>query len=183
MNTNNKSRWLGAIIILLLLINAATIIFLLIGKNKHHLPPPQNGGAFGFLVNELALDANQKNEYQKLRDQHRNIVEGLRMQLKNNKDSLFDLLKKSDVTDENVHQKLDSIASINRKIDEITFAHFKQVRTICNIQQQMKFDEVIAQAMEIQAPKQEPSHHHPLPNGYRLPREGQREDGPPPQHD
>ena len=158
MNTNNKSRWLGAIIILLLLINAATIIFLLIGKNKHHLPPP-NGGAFGFLVKELALDANQKNQYQKLRDQHRNSVEGLRTQLKNTKDSLFDLLKKSNVTDVNVHQKLDFIASLNSKIDEITFSHFKQVRAICNPQQQLKFDEVIAQAMQIQAPKQQPSHH------------------------
>jgi Spy/CpxP family protein refolding chaperone len=182
MNTNNKSRWFGAIIILLLLINAATIIFLLIGKNKHHLPPPQNGGAFGFLVKELALDSNQKNEYQKLRDQHRNSVEGLRTQLKNNKDSLFNLLKKSNVTDENVHPKLDSIASLNRKIDEITFIHFKQVRAICNPQQQMKFDEVIAQAMQIQAPKQEPSHHSPPPNKDRLPREEEPEDGPPPPH-
>ena len=182
MNTNNKSRWFGAIIILLLLINAATIIFLFIGKNKHHLPPPQNGGAFAFLVKELALDSNQKNEYQKLRDQHGNSVEGLRMQLKNNKDSLFDLLKVSSVADANVHQKLDSIASLNRKIDEITFSHFKQVRAICNPQQQIKFDEVIAQAMQMQAPKQEHPHRRPPPNGEKPPREDDPEDGPPPHH-
>lgn len=182
MNTNNKSRWFGAIIILLLLINAATIVFLFIGKNKHHLPPPQNGGAFAFLVKELALDSNQKNEYQKLRDQHRNSVEGLRMQLKSNKDSLFDLLKVSSVADANVHQKLDSIASLNRKIDEITFSHFKQVRAICNPQQQIKFDEVIAQAMQMQAPKQEHPHHRPPPNGEKPPREDDPEDGPPPHH-
>ncbi len=179
MNTNNKSRWFGAIIILLLLINAATIFFLFIGNNKHHLPPPQNGGAFAFLVKELALDSNQKNEYQKLRDRHRISVEGLRMQLKNDKDSLFNLLKFSNVTDVNVHQKLDSIAFLNRKIDEITFSHFKQVRAICNPQQQIKFDEVIAQAMQMQAPKQENPHHRPPPNGDRPPRGDEPEDGPP----
>lgn len=182
MNTNYKSRWFGAIIILLFLINAATIIFLLIGKNKHHLPPQQNGGAFGFLVKELALDSNQKKEYQKLRDQHRNSVEGLLMQLKNNKDSLFDLLKISNVADSNVHQKLDSIASLNRKIDEITFSHFKQIRAICNPQQQIKFDEVISEAMRMQAPRQRHPHHPPSTNGEKPPRDDEPEDGPPPHH-
>ena len=176
MNSNNKSRWLGVIIILLLLINAATIVFLLVGKNRHH--PPQNGGAFAFLVKELNLDSNQKNEYKKLRDQHRNSVDELRLQLKHNKDSLFDLLKISDVADANVNRKLDSIALLNRKIDEITFSHFKQVRAICNAQQQEKFDEVIAQAMQMQAPKEQHPPHHP-PDGYRPPREDEPEDGPP----
>ncbi len=179
MNTNSKSRWFGAIIILLLLINAATIVFLFIGKNKHHLTPPQNGGAFAFLVKELGLDTDQKNEYQKLRDQHRNSVEGLRMQLKKNKDSLFDLLKVSSVADANFHQKLDSIASLNRKIDEITFYHFKQVRAICKPRQQIKFDEIISQAMQMQASREQHSHHRPPPNGDKPPIDDESEDRPP----
>ncbi|MFY7963651.1 MAG: hypothetical protein ACOVO1_02035 [Chitinophagaceae bacterium] len=69
------------------------------------------------------------------------------------------------------------MASINKKIDEITFAHFKEVRAICNAQHKKKFDEIIVKALKMQARKG--SRHRPPPmEEGRPPREEMENDGP-----
>jgi Spy/CpxP family protein refolding chaperone len=179
MNTNNKSKLFSIIIIALLLINTVAVSFLLLKKDKHRLPPPhpqQQGGAFNFLVKELKLDSSQIQQYQALRENHKNSADSIRQQKRKLKDSLFQLLKQHISSDVAVQQQLNAIAQNERYLDEITFNHFKQVRAICNAQQQTKFDEVIATAMRMQAPqRQHPLHH---PNSGRPPRGEEPDDRP-----
>jgi hypothetical protein len=169
MNTNNKTKLFSIIIIALLIINTIAVSFLLLNKDKHHLPPPQQqGGAFHFLVTELKLDSSQIKQYQLLRDKHKNCTDSIRKETRDLKDSLFHLLKQHHSSDIVVQQQLDAIAQNERNLDEITFKHFKQLRAMCNAQQQEKFDEVIALAMRMQAPPQQHPPHHP--NDGRPPR-------------
>jgi len=181
MNANNKSRFFSIIIVLLLLINTGAITFLLLKKRQNNLPsiPPPPGDAFNFLVRELKLNPSQISNYHTLKENHHELVELLRDKLKNNKDSLFQLLKSNNIGDISVQVKLDSIASINKQIDEITFNHLKQVRSLCNINQQQKFDKIIAQAMHIQA-QGKPPHFPPKNEEEQREANENEEDLPPP---
>jgi Spy/CpxP family protein refolding chaperone len=178
MNFTNKNKIFSTVIILLLIINTATVTFLLLKKDRH-LPPPhqQMGNAFEFLVKELNMDSSQKNQYQLLKVKHKEAVDIYREQLKSTKNSLFKLLENAGVMDTSVQKYLNAVALINRQIDEITFSHFKQVRTICNPDQQKKFDKVIIRALEMQSPKG--LHRPPSKDEDRPPRDEQDPNHPP----
>ena len=167
MITNNKSKFFNILIVVLLLLNTVTVCFLLLRNDKHkHQPPHQQGGAFNFLVKELKLDSSQIKQYQSLRDNHKNKVDSIKEEIRDSKDSLFNLLKINNSNDSNVQQKLSIIALHERNLNTLTFNHFKLLRNICNTQQQIKFDEVIATAIKMSAPQhQEPPPHHHLKNG------------------
>lgn len=166
MNTNIKSKLFSSTIILLLLVNTAAIAFMLLNKNKktkHPAPIEQQGNAFVFLVKELKLDSNQIQQYTTLLNAHRASADSIKIIKRQAKESLFSLLKTSNETDANVQLQLNNIAQLERSFDEITFAHFKKVRALCNTQQQAKFDEVIATAMKMQAPQHRPPPHDRRP--------------------
>lgn len=172
MNTNIKSKLFGITIILLLLVNTAVVTFMLLSRNKKMKPPlqpQQKGSAFLFLVNELKLDSNQVALYSALRDAHKTSADSINILKREAKDALFNLLKTNNVNDSNVQQQLSAISQIEKSLDEITFSHFKAVRTLCSVQQQTKFDEVIATALRMQAPR----HHRPPPHDRRPPQEGE----------
>lgn len=157
-----KNKIFNVVILLLLLINTGIVTFLLLNKKKQQtqLPHPQQGGAFRFLVKELKLDSVQIKNYEVLRDKHKNSVDSIKNATRELKDSLFNLIKTNSSSDEIVQQKLNKIAAAQKEIDAITFNHFKQVRLICNVTQQQKFDEIIAQALKMTAPQM---HHRPPP--------------------
>lgn len=150
------------------------------------MPPQQKSGAYGFLRKELQLDSAQIQQYQLLRDNHKKCADSIRQETIVLKDSLFQLLKQHISSDIAVQKHLTAIAQNERNLDELTFNHFKRVRAICNEQQQVKFDEVIATAIKMQAPQQHAPQH---PNDGRPPRdeepEGKPEDDnrPPPPKD
>lgn len=155
MNSQNKNKLFNVTIILLLLLNTAVVVFMLIKKDTHHLPPhkkQQRGGGFEFLVKELVLDTNQTTQYEILRQQHQQKIDSLREEKKRLKDLFFSFMKTSETADTNVQKKLDTIAMVDRKVDELTFIHFKKLRAICNAQQQAKFDAIIMDALHSQKP-------------------------------
>ncbi len=160
MITYNKSKFFNILIVVLLLLNTVTVCFLLIRNDKHQ-PPHQQGGAFNFLVKELALDSMQIQQYQVLRNNHKNKADSIRKEVRVIKDSLFNLIKINDSSDSTIQQKLSIIALHERNLNALTFNHFKLLRAICNAEQQIKFDKVIATAVKMNAPHQDPPHHHP----------------------
>jgi Spy/CpxP family protein refolding chaperone len=55
-----------------------------------------------------------------------------------------------------VNELADSIVSIQKQIELVTFYHFQKVRAICTAEQQQKFDEVIDEAIRMLGPKPPP---------------------------
>ena len=143
MNPSSKNKLLTWLVILLLIANAATIAMFWLGKPKR--PPAPQGSAIDFLIKELNLDAKQQEQYKKLADEHRQAAEKIRQQVKEAKDSLFDLIKDPAVSD-SVKQARAAIAGKKiEQIDLLTLNHFQQVRQLCNTEQQKKFDMIIQQ--------------------------------------
>lgn len=155
MNNTNKSRLLTIAIVLLIAANVvALVLFWRDKKSKDTdlLPPPmaQNGGsAFDFLTKELALDSNQIKAYSALRDEQRKNADPLKKAIRDAKDSLFGLLKKSPVNEADLQNALNKEGAAQIALDKSTFQHFQNVRKLCTPQQQLKFDSVIQQAMQM----------------------------------
>jgi hypothetical protein len=158
-----ESRFFKIIIVVLLLINIGTLGFLWLGRERprQHMPPPpppeerpdgpgRPGGAAAFLREQLQLTEAQETAYRKMREQHHATVVAIRDEMKEHKKALYTLLKSADSniihTDE--QRWLDSLAAAQRRIEMITYRHFREVRALCSPQQQQKFDQVIGEALE-----------------------------------
>lgn len=172
--TNN--RWVFVITLLLLTANIVTLTLLWTNKGKEEkresrMPPPPGAQVFEYLSHELKLDESQREAYRKLRDEHQAGVRNIRDSFQRPaKEALFELLKKSAVSDSEVHVLSSRTAAADQQLDEFTFRHFQKLRAICNPEQQRKFDEIIQDALRMMA---QPRRQGPPPGM-------EHEDGPPP---
>lgn len=144
----NKTKFLSILIILLLIVNTATLVLFWMQKNKHPEPPKQ-GGAFQFLIKELNLTREQQDKFEMLRNTHRAKMDSLNQVLKLQKDSLFEGLKKPQNSLATKAYHLAKISVLTTQIDSEVFDHFTQVRAFCTTEQQVKFDNVIKEAIRM----------------------------------
>ena len=149
MNGLSKNKLLTWLVILLLIANAATIAMFWLGKPKR--PPAPQGTAIDFLIKELNLDAKQQEQFKKLAGEHRETAEKIREQVKEAKDSLFDLVKDPVTPDSVKETRVALVGKRLEQIDLLTLNHFQQVRQLCNPEQQKKFDKIIQQVLRMMA--------------------------------
>ena len=144
---NNKTKFLSFIIIALLLMNAGTLTVM-------YLHAPERGGnspqeVSRWLTEQLKLNTEQQEQYKVLQDEHRKKMDAIHLQDRDLHDRYFQLLHRETTDSLLVNQLADSIA-INRKQTELTtFYDFKKIRSICNTEQQKKFDEIIGEALKM----------------------------------
>jgi periplasmic protein CpxP/Spy len=141
MNTAAKNKLLIWLVALLLVANAASIAMFWLGKKK--LPPQPKGPPNEFLVKELKLDEKQQAQLDVLVKEHRQAAEQLRRKTREAKESFFDLLKQTNVTDSAKQAAAKSVSAITEELDLLTLNHFQKLRAICTPEQQKKFDEII----------------------------------------
>jgi len=153
----DSNRFLKIVIVALLFINLGTLSFIWMQQGKQGAPgPPPRGSVFEFLTHELKLSEQQQQQYEQMRDEHHATVEGLQKNSRQLHRQYFELLHGNLADSIQVNSMADSIASIQKQIDLITFYHFQKVRTICTPEQQKKFDEVIDEALYMMAPPPPP---------------------------
>jgi periplasmic protein CpxP/Spy len=151
MSNAASNRWLSFITLLLLTANIITLA--LLWTNKSHekvndkLPPPPDGRAFEFIIQELKLDSAQQLAYAKLREEHQLGQRENRDSINKAKDNLFELLKQSNVTDSTLNIYSSRIGYFEQQRDVVNFKHFQKLRVICTKEQQIKFDNIIREAM------------------------------------
>lgn len=175
MSNLTNNRWLPVIILLLITANIVTLALLWTNKGKEpaevKFPEPPGGGqVFMFLTNELKLDPAQQEAYRKMRDEHRAGQRGLQDSIRSAKDALFALLRQPGTNDSMIATCSRKAADAEQELDEYTFRHFQKLRSICNKEQQKKFDKIIQDVLHRMAPRRQGP-----PPGMMRP-----EDGPPP---
>ncbi len=156
-----EARFLKIVILSLLLLNLGTLGYLWLGSTRamHHPPPPPGGGdqgpegrrgAAAFLHEALQLTESQEAAYKTLRNSHHATMLSIRGEMKDCKQDLYALLKATDRTSvlSSEHRWLDSLAAKQRRIETITYEHFRDLRMLCTPAQQTKFDVVIGEALE-----------------------------------
>lgn len=146
-----RQRWLLVLVAILLLTNIATLSIYWFKK------PLRDGGPGGpghdpanrekrmgqFMVDQLKFDSSQEATYWQLRDSMIAIQRPVMDSIRSSKKRFFDLLNQSNATDSTLTARTNEIASLQKKLDSVTFRHFQKVRAICRPDQLEKFDTVI----------------------------------------
>lgn len=172
--TPSKNKILIWAVIFLMIANVAVLATIWIMHNKQK---PQRGTPSDYLVKELGLNDEQQNKLHALAKQHHEQSEQIKEQIKNARHDLFKLLQQPNVDDSAKKIAADNVAKNLEQLDLLTFDHFKQVRAICNPQQQKKFDEIIEDVLQMIASG--PPSGPPQGNDH-MPPPGDRR--PPPEH-
>jgi len=141
-------RFYKIAIALLLLLNIGTLAFMW----AHRPPPPGSRGPYMFIVKATGMDDAQQAAYRQLRDAHRAEMDEYRTQNSQIRRQLFDLLAQNDEKASQVQQLTDSIATVKRQEELLTFEHFRRVREICRPDQQARFDAAIGEAVQSMGP-------------------------------
>ena len=134
-----NSKIVSWLIALLVVANITTLAFFWIGhfKNQKENSPKE------FLSKNLNFSKSQKNAYFILAKEHNESAKIIRDQIKNDKESLFQLLKSDTFNDSVRNDKALKVSMSIQALDILTFEHFRKVRAICTEEQKPPFDELI----------------------------------------
>ena len=134
-----NSKIVSWLIALLVVANITTLAFFWIGhfKNQKENSPKE------FLSKNLNFSKSQKNAYFILAKEHNESAKIIRDQIKNDKESLFQLLKSDTINDSVRNDKALKVSMSIQALDILTFEHFIKVRAICTEEQKPQFDELI----------------------------------------
>ncbi len=149
----DNSKFFKIVIIVLLGINMATLAFMW-STNSRHGGPPRGSEVGDFLSDELSFTKEQQSKFELLKRDHQHKVKDLRDKNKEFHDVFYDILSENAVDSLVLNNTADSIIFLQKQIEMVTFYHFQDVRAICNLEQQKKFDEVIKLALQMMSPRQ-----------------------------
>ncbi len=144
-----EAKFLRLVIVFLLLLNLGTLGFLWLGGR----PGPPAGdrdheNAAQYLRRKLNFTDIQEAKYRTLREAHHAAVENIRDDMRAQERSMYVLLSLPAMADSGKSLAcMDSIAAFQRRVEQITFDHFREVRALCTPEQQREFDIVIGEAL------------------------------------
>ncbi|MFM1929758.1 MAG: hypothetical protein RL387_1086 [Bacteroidota bacterium] len=134
-----NSKIVSWLIALLVVANITTLAFFWIG----HFKKQKENSPKEFLSKNLNFSKSQKNAYFILAKEHNESAKIIREQIKNDKESLFQLLKSDTINDSVRNDKALKVSMSIQALDILTFEHFRKVRAICTEEQKPKFDELM----------------------------------------
>ena len=181
MKPVGKQTVLTILVMVLVALNIGLVTFMWYTQRPNNGP----GGpeTANFLMRELHFSKEQEGRYQNLQKQFNDSLEPIRDRERQIHDRFFGMMHASNPDSALVALTIDTMGHIRAEIEYLTFAHFRQVRALCNDEQQQKFDNIISDAMRRmgprpQGPRQGPGKEHGRPG----PPDGQNgpPDGPPP---
>ncbi|MFI5133700.1 MAG: Spy/CpxP family protein refolding chaperone [Chitinophagales bacterium] len=139
---------LSVAVILLLIVNTVLLILLWKGKEKQEPRRQGNGGPFETMVHELNMTEQQKNDYQKLRDEYFASVRPLFDSIREVRKNFTHFIQEPAVSDSTLSAYSKQIAEKQALIDKLTFTHFRTVRALFSGDQQKKFDDFMQKMMQ-----------------------------------
>jgi Spy/CpxP family protein refolding chaperone len=152
MNDSSKIKLLAGLVVALVIINVSMMGYLWFAP---HGPGERGGprdgrGPAGLVIKELKFDDKQREQFEKLREEHHASM----MEIDKASHQLHNQLFKSlgNSADSSRQHLSDSLIAEIAKQDisreTITFHHLSEVRKLCNPEQQKLFDDMIAKASE-----------------------------------
>lgn len=146
----SKVQALTILVVLLLLVNLVTLagVWKYVLANEHHGPPPPHSPG-AFLIEKLNLNEEQVKLFDGLREEHFSQMKALQEHIKVEKEALYDVLQDPNADSAKSTKHMQTIMRYEEQLERITFEHFKQVRAICNPQQQQHFDVIIDEVIRM----------------------------------
>lgn len=142
---NNKV--LLFIIGILLLANITMFVFFLRMKEpakKEHRSERRRSPVAVFLEKDLHFNQQQMAEYEKLRSEHRQHMKSMAENLRLAKVQFYGLLQDTNVHDSLLQRNASRIGDLQKALDLQAFQNFRELRTLCNPEQQPRYDSLIS---------------------------------------
>ncbi len=156
MDLFQKPKILTFVIIGLLVINLGTLAFLWFHRpaRPDHMTMPlremmDNKHTHGFLEDQLNFNDKQRDDLNKLKDEHHKQMADIQKSIKDLKDNLFEQLKVTPVDSAKINSIASSIGEKQKEIELVTFYHFQKVRALCNEEQKGKFDNIFKEIIKM----------------------------------
>jgi Spy/CpxP family protein refolding chaperone len=162
MDFLKKNRLFVIIIAVLVVLNLVTISFMVLSPK----PTERKSRAevVAFVERELGLTDAQKKIFSDLREKHMQKMTAIAREQHELRRSMFDLLKQESPDQDEVRRKADAIGQKETEVALETFDHFRQLRTSCTPEQQIKLDSIIREVLRTIRPPRPESDHPPLPD-------------------
>jgi hypothetical protein len=126
----------------LLLINIGTLVFLFMEKPDQR--PRGNKVVDKLIIEGLKLNDAQVEQFEELKHDHRTQINEVERRERKLQKTYFELLQQSNPN----HAVADSVSQLLGAIQQeklqITFDHFSDLKSICNDEQKVLFDSLIA---------------------------------------
>jgi protein CpxP len=165
-----KKNFWGIVVILLVIANVATLAGIWYLKANRDRGITQQLNTANFIIKQVGFDTRQQLVYHQLVEEHRAHVGAIQSELKNAKDALFNSISDPGFSPGELDSLSSVIGNCEKRLDMLTYQHFKQVRALCKDQQKNKFDNIIKQVMRMMGPQgRRPPGPPPHQNGQRPP--------------
>jgi periplasmic protein CpxP/Spy len=134
-------------LLIMVLINIA-LILLIVGKPK--LPPPGAGRDFkSTIAKKLQLDEQQQEIYFKSAEKHNQEMASINQAQRPLIRNYFNLLKEENQNLEIRDSLLAEIKEVEQKKLTLTYAHFEELKEICNPDQKVLFEEIMDDIIQV----------------------------------
>jgi periplasmic protein CpxP/Spy len=149
-----RQKWLLVLVAILFLTNIATLSIIWFNKKPKHSnqagEPKRRMGQW--MVDQMKLDSVQAAAYWKMRDSVVVLQRPLMDSIRNAKKDFYGLLKQPNVTDSMLHTRSNHVAALQKRLDFVTYRHFKEVQSILHEDQLQKFDTVVKEIVDRMTP-------------------------------
>jgi len=146
MNQKKTIYILITMVIILVLLNITTIWFMFF-KDRQQCQNSRQGGKGDYLIEKLEFTPDQIAKFDVLRQDHHQTVMPLNKEIMEQKKQFFALITEPKVDSLKVDSLSKVITEMHRKVDIVTFYHFKNIREICTPSQQIKFQNLIEEGL------------------------------------
>ncbi len=149
------TRLYQVVIILLVAMNLATMAFMWFNRPGRERPGDKAQAA-AFLTRELNLNPAQQDQYQKLRQEHRAKLNVLNERDRVLHKRFFDLLSLETADSISVEALASALAANRKEMELVTYEHFDMIKKLLNPDQQMKFDSIFQDVIQMVLPPPPP---------------------------
>jgi protein CpxP len=174
MKPVGKQTLLVILVVVLVILNLGLVTFMWYSQRPDNGPGGPDTAKF--LIKELGFDKAQEQQYITLQHRLSDSLSPIRENERHLHDRFFEMMHAASPDSALVASTVDSMGHIRVQIEYLTFNHFRQVRALCNAEQQQKFDKIISDMMRRMGPRPPGPHHGhgdgPPPNGEHGPPDG-----------
>lgn len=144
MKAITRNKWFLALLGILLVANIALLLsFFVFGEKQEFKSRGNAAPEKGYLARELKLNEQQEQQFKEMKEKFFREMEPVWDDIRKAKDSFYRQVNNPSITDSDINALSATIAEKNKLADEKMFRHFRELRSLCTPEQQVKFDTLV----------------------------------------
>ena len=144
---NSSTKILTIAVIILLLANLA-LVYVIMKEKKGFVRKEGRKDPMEMMMKELKMTEQQQADFKNMKDEHFKNIRPLFDSMRMAKTDFFALMKDSTTSDSSIEAGEQRVLDQQRKLDLMTFGHFKRVRSLFSAEQLPKYDSFINKMMD-----------------------------------